>query len=153
MKKSAHWAPAPNLTILTFERDETNWAVSLSGGDHAICPNGQDAIACRSVIETREIGEKFVQDVGGLLKGKLAPKLHLQMPQFGRGAMRKENGHGRRGGGTSANASLEARRMNAQMPKHRVDPPPPNVRTLHRSNVGKTAAQSALGRSSLSPPT
>jgi len=38
MKKSAHWAPAPNLTILTVERDETNWAVSLSGGDHAICP-------------------------------------------------------------------------------------------------------------------
>ena len=38
MKKSAHWAPAPNLTILTVERDETNWAVSVSGGDHAICP-------------------------------------------------------------------------------------------------------------------
>ncbi len=38
---------------------------------------GQDAIACRSVIETREIGEKFVQDVGDLLIGKLAPKLAL----------------------------------------------------------------------------
>src|SRR5208283_5167155 len=38
MKKLVHWAPAPNLTILTVERDETNWAVSLSGGDHAICP-------------------------------------------------------------------------------------------------------------------
>ena len=38
MKKLAHWAPAPNLTILTVERDETNWGVSLSGGDHAICP-------------------------------------------------------------------------------------------------------------------
>ena len=38
MKKLAHWAPAPNLTIQTVERDETNWAVSLSGGDHAICP-------------------------------------------------------------------------------------------------------------------
>ena len=30
---------------------------------------------------------------------------------------------------------------------------PKRSRTLHRSNVGKTAAQSALGRSSLSPPT
>jgi transposase len=38
MKKSAHWAPAPNLRILTVERDETSWAVSLRGGDHAICP-------------------------------------------------------------------------------------------------------------------
>ncbi|MCQ4190970.1 hypothetical protein [Methylocystis suflitae] len=38
---------------------------------------GQDAIAGRRVIETREIGEKFVQDVGGLLIGKLAPQLDL----------------------------------------------------------------------------
>ena len=33
----------------------------------------QDAIACRRVIETREIGQKFVQDIGGLLIGELAP--------------------------------------------------------------------------------
>jgi transposase len=38
MKKSAHWAPAPNLTILMVERHEADWAVSLSGGDHAACP-------------------------------------------------------------------------------------------------------------------
>jgi hypothetical protein len=37
----------------------------------------EDAIACRCVIETREIGEKLVQDVGGLLIGKLAAKLGL----------------------------------------------------------------------------
>jgi hypothetical protein len=37
----------------------------------------EDAIACRGVIETREIGEKLVQDVGGLLIGKLAVKLGL----------------------------------------------------------------------------
>jgi hypothetical protein len=37
MKKSAHWAPAPNLTIMTVERDEADWAVSVSGGDHAAC--------------------------------------------------------------------------------------------------------------------
>jgi len=85
--------------------------------------HSQDAIARRCVIETREIGEKFVQDVGGLLVGKLATELHLQMPQFGRGAMRKEDGHGRRGSGTPANAILEARSMNAQMSKHRIDPP------------------------------
>jgi hypothetical protein len=39
--------------------------------------HGQDAIACRCVIETSEIGEKFIQDVGGLLIRKLAPKLGL----------------------------------------------------------------------------
>ncbi len=38
MKKSAHWAPAPNLTIMTVERHEADWAVSVSGGDHAACP-------------------------------------------------------------------------------------------------------------------
>ena len=85
----------------------------------------EDAIACRCVIETREIGEKLVQDVGGLLIGKLAVKLGLEIPQFRRRAMRKEEGHGRRGGGTSANVCLEARRVNAQMSKHRVDPPAP----------------------------
>jgi hypothetical protein len=37
MKKSAQWAPAPNLTIPTVERDETGWALLLRGGDHAIC--------------------------------------------------------------------------------------------------------------------
>ena len=36
-EKIERWAAAPNLTILTVERDETNWAVSLSGHDHAIC--------------------------------------------------------------------------------------------------------------------
>ncbi|MBG0792856.1 hypothetical protein IYY11_05485 [Methylocystis sp. H62] len=87
--------------------------------------HGQDAIACRCVVETREIGEKFVQDVGGLLVGKLAPELHLQMPQFGSGATRKADGHGRRAGRPPANAGLEARRMNAQMSKHRVEPPAP----------------------------
>jgi hypothetical protein len=35
MKKSAHWAPAPNLTIMTVEQHEADWAVSVSGGDHA----------------------------------------------------------------------------------------------------------------------
>ncbi|MGB5087421.1 MAG: hypothetical protein WBO09_23130 [Methylocystis silviterrae] len=85
----------------------------------------QDTIAGRRVIKTREIWEKFVQDVGRLLIGKLAPKLHLQMPQLRRRAMRKEDGHRRRGGRPTANAGLEARRMNAQMSKHRVDPPPP----------------------------
>ncbi|MGB5086608.1 MAG: hypothetical protein WBO09_18900 [Methylocystis silviterrae] len=39
--------------------------------------HGPDAIVCRRVIKTREIREKFVQDVGGLLIGKLAPQLDL----------------------------------------------------------------------------
>jgi transposase len=38
MKKSTHWAPTPNLTIMTVERHEADWAVSVSGGDHAACP-------------------------------------------------------------------------------------------------------------------
>jgi len=64
-------------------------------------------------IETREYGEEFVQDVGGLLIGKLAPQLGLKIPQFRRRGMRKDYGHGRQGGGTSANAGLEARRVSA----------------------------------------
>jgi len=39
-------------------------------------------------IETREYGEEFVQDVGGLLIGKLAPQLGLKIPQFRRRGMR-----------------------------------------------------------------
>ncbi len=38
MKKSAHWAHAPNLRVLAVERHEADWAVSLGGGNHAICP-------------------------------------------------------------------------------------------------------------------
>ena len=29
---------APNLTIMTVEQHEADWAVSVSGGDHAACP-------------------------------------------------------------------------------------------------------------------
>lgn len=39
IKKSAHWAPAPNMTILAVERHEAKWIVSLGGGDHAVCPD------------------------------------------------------------------------------------------------------------------
>ena len=38
MKTSTCWAPAPNLQILTVERLEAEWAVSLSADAHAICP-------------------------------------------------------------------------------------------------------------------
>lgn len=46
--------------------------------------HGQNPILCRRVIETRDIGEKFVRDVGSLLIGKLAAKLGLQISQFRR---------------------------------------------------------------------
>ncbi|TDX60437.1 transposase [Methylosinus sp. sav-2] len=38
MKTSTRWAPAPNLQILTVERLEAEWAVSLTADAHAICP-------------------------------------------------------------------------------------------------------------------
>ncbi len=75
------------------------------------------------MIETGQIRQELVQDVGGLLIGTLTAELHLQMPQFGRRAMRKESSHRRRGGGMTANAGFEPGRMNAQMSKHRIDPP------------------------------
>ena len=37
-EKISTLAPAPNLTIMTVERHEADWAVSVSGGDHAACP-------------------------------------------------------------------------------------------------------------------
>ncbi len=38
MKKSASWAPAPNLKVLAVEWNETDWVVSVTGQDHATCP-------------------------------------------------------------------------------------------------------------------
>ncbi|SEE70085.1 Transposase [Rhizobiales bacterium GAS191] len=38
MKKSASWAPAPNLKVLAVERNETDWTVSVNGRNHARCP-------------------------------------------------------------------------------------------------------------------
>jgi transposase len=38
MRKSASWAPAPNLKILAVERNETDWIVAVDGLDHATCP-------------------------------------------------------------------------------------------------------------------
>jgi hypothetical protein len=38
MRKSASWAPAPNLKVLAVERNETNWIVVVDGLDHATCP-------------------------------------------------------------------------------------------------------------------
>ncbi|SDR63642.1 Transposase [Rhizobiales bacterium GAS113] len=38
MKKSASWAPAPNLKVLAVERNETEWTVSVNGQDPATCP-------------------------------------------------------------------------------------------------------------------
>jgi len=52
--------------------------------------------------------------------------------------MRKEDGHGRRGGETSANVRLEARRVNAQMSKHRVDPPAPMFFDGTETSTGQT---------------
>lgn len=37
--------------------------------------HGQNPVACRRVVEAREIGEKFVQNIGGLLIGNLHPSL------------------------------------------------------------------------------
>ena len=37
-KKSASWAPAPNLTVQAVERNETDWTISVTGQDHATCP-------------------------------------------------------------------------------------------------------------------
>ena len=39
MRKSASWAPAPNLKVLAVERNETDWIVAVDGLDHATCPN------------------------------------------------------------------------------------------------------------------
>jgi hypothetical protein len=38
MRKSASWAPAPNLKVLAVERNETDWIVAVDGLDHATCP-------------------------------------------------------------------------------------------------------------------
>jgi transposase len=38
MKTTTCWAPGPNLQILTVERQEAEWAVSLSADANAICP-------------------------------------------------------------------------------------------------------------------
>ena len=37
MKKSASWAPAPNLKVLAVEWNETDWVVSVTGQDHVTC--------------------------------------------------------------------------------------------------------------------
>ena len=38
MRKSASWAPAPNLKVLAVERNETDWIVAVEGLDHGTCP-------------------------------------------------------------------------------------------------------------------
>jgi len=38
MRKSASWAPAPNLKVLAVERNETDWIVAVDGLDHGTCP-------------------------------------------------------------------------------------------------------------------
>ena len=38
MRKSATWAPAPNLKVLAVERNETDWIIAVDGLDHATCP-------------------------------------------------------------------------------------------------------------------
>src|SRR5450759_1999124 len=38
MRKSASWAPAPNLKVLAVERNETDWIVAVGGLDHGTCP-------------------------------------------------------------------------------------------------------------------
>ncbi|SDR58883.1 hypothetical protein SAMN05519103_06244 [Rhizobiales bacterium GAS113] len=37
MKKSASWAPAPNLKVLAVERNDTEWTISVNGQDPATC--------------------------------------------------------------------------------------------------------------------
>ena len=49
MRKSASWAPAPNLKVLAVERNETDWIVAVDGLDHATCPLcGLQSISCHS---------------------------------------------------------------------------------------------------------
>ena len=38
MRKSATWAPAPNLKVLAVERNGTDWIVAVEGLDHGTCP-------------------------------------------------------------------------------------------------------------------
>ena len=72
--------------------------------------------------------------------------------------MRKKDGHGRRGGGTSANVRLEARRVNAQMSKHRIDPPAPMFFDGTETSTGQTGpnfrirANVIFGNFRLDPP-
>ena len=48
MKKLAHWPPAPNLTILTVERDETNWALGAG-----VWNVGRASLSCRNATSWR----------------------------------------------------------------------------------------------------
>ena len=77
----------------------------------------QDRIACRRMIDTVDLTQGLIQDIGGLLIRKLAALLHLLMPQFGCRAMWKETGNGRRDVGTAAGASFVPWTVSADVQK------------------------------------